>query len=126
MVRRREAPSRTMATRAGPAAAEPPPQVRRHILSALELCVAGGCWRQRYRMSKIVKSKSKAPSRKKAGKKAVKTKRAGPMSKPGRSKRNSAETRGGKRDQPIARLSTPEPVRAADAERVTHRFPRPF
>jgi len=77
-------------------------------------------------MSKIVKSKSKAPSRKKAGKKAVKTKRAGPMSKPGRSKRNSAETRGGKRDQPIARLSTPEPVRAADAERVTHRFPRPF
>ena len=77
-------------------------------------------------MSKIVRSKSKAPSRKKAGKRAAKAKRAAPTIAQSRSKQNSAETRGGKRDQPIARLSIPEPVRAADAERVTHRFPRPF
>ena len=77
-------------------------------------------------MSKIVKSKSKAPSRKKPGKQAVKTKRAAPTIAQSRSKRSSAETRGGKRDQPMARLSTHEPVPAAGAERVTHRFPRPF
>ena len=79
-------------------------------------------------MSKIVKSKSKAlrSGPRKAGKKAVKTERAAPTIAQSRSKRNSAETRTSKRVQPIARLSTPEPVRAADAERVTHRFPRPF
>ena len=77
-------------------------------------------------MSKIVKSKSKAPSRKKPEKKTAKAKHAAPTTAQSRSKRNSAETRTSKRVQPIARLSTPEPVRAADAERVTHRFPRPF
>ena len=79
-------------------------------------------------MSKIVKSKSKAPrsSRKKPGKKAVKAKRAAPTIAQSRSKQNLAETRGGKRDQPMARLSTPQPVQAAGAERTTHRFPRPF
>ena len=79
-------------------------------------------------MSKIVRSKSKAlrSSRKKPGKKAAKAKRAAPTIAQSRSKRDSAETRGGKRDQPMARLSTSEPLRAADAERVAHRFPRPF
>ena len=79
-------------------------------------------------MSKIVKSKSKAlrSGRKKPGKQAAKAKRAAPTIAQSRSKRNSAETRTSKRVQPIARLSPAEPVRAADAERVTHRFPRPF
>ena len=77
-------------------------------------------------MSKIVKSKSKAPSRKKSEKKTAKVKHAAPTIAQSRSKRNSAETRTSKRVQPIARLSPAEPVRAADAERVTHRFPRPF
>ena len=77
-------------------------------------------------MSKIVKSKSKAPSRKKPEKKTAKAKHAAPTIAQSRSKRDSAETRTSKRDQPAVRLSAPEPVRAADAERVTHRFPRPF
>ena len=79
-------------------------------------------------MSKIVKSKSKAlrSSPKKAGKKAVPAKRAAPPIAQSRSKRNSAETRGGKRDQPAVRLSPAELVRTAGAERVAHRFPRPF
>ena len=79
-------------------------------------------------MSKMVKSKSKAhrSSPKKPEKKTAKAKHAAPTIAQSRSKRNSAETRTSKRVQPIARLSTPEPVRAADAERVTHRFPRPF
>ena len=77
-------------------------------------------------MSKIVKSKSKKPSRKKAGKRAAEAKRAAPTTAQSRSKRDSAETRTSKRVQPTVRLSAPAPVRAADAERVTHRFPRPF
>ena len=78
-------------------------------------------------MSKIVKSKSKAlqSGRKKPGK-AAKAKRAAPTIAQSRSQQNSAEMRTSKRDQPIARLSTREPVRAAGVERVTHRFPRPF
>jgi len=77
-------------------------------------------------MSKIVKSKSKAPSRKKPEKKTAKAKHAAPTIAQSRSKRNSAETRTSKRNQPMARLSTAEPVEAAGTERVTHRFPRPF
>ena len=79
-------------------------------------------------MSKIVKSKSKAlrSSRKKPGNKAARAKRVAPTTTPSHSKRNSAETHGGKRDQPAVRLSPAEPVRTAGAERVAHRFPRPF